>query len=65
MRTPVLSISNTLLAFGTLPVVWCLLLEIAVLIGVSLATSPPDAEAVAKFDEPYARVEMEPAESLS
>ena len=49
--------------FGTLPVVWCLLVEIVVLVAVSLATAPPAAETVAKFDEPYARVNLEPSES--
>ncbi|MEM7248834.1 MAG: sodium:solute symporter family protein [Acidobacteriota bacterium] len=41
--------------FGTLPVVWCLLVEIVVMVAVSLATAPPPQTVLAKFDDPFGR----------
>ena len=43
--------------FGTLPVVWCLLAEIVVLIAVSLATAPPPQIVLEKFADPFGRTE--------
>lgn len=48
-----LELDMTPYEFGTLPVVWCLLVEIVVMIGVSLATSAPGGEVLAKFASPF------------
>lgn len=39
--------------FGAFPVAVCLVVEVAVIWGVSLVTSPPAAEVVARFEAPF------------
>ena len=40
---------------GTFPVLWCLIIESVVIVFVSLVTSPPPKEVVARFDNPFGR----------
>jgi len=40
---------------GTFPVLWCLIVESLLVVLVSLVTSPPPKEVVARFDNPFGR----------